>query len=74
MVQIWSRHVGEKSINETLQVHRVACMVLDEVTAVVYGRGYYQGTYKATWKRESQLPWLEAGPPNYLDDEVDSDQ
>ena len=27
-----------------------------------------------TWKREFKLPWREAGPPNHLDDKVDSDQ
>ena len=30
--------------------------------------------YKATWKEEFNLPWCEAGPPNHLDDKVDSDQ
>ena len=30
--------------------------------------------YKATWKREFQLPWREAGPSKHLDDGVDSDQ
>ena len=29
---------------------------------------------RATWNREFKLPWREAGPPNYLDDKVDSDQ
>ena len=29
---------------------------------------------KATLKREFKLPWREAGPPNYYNDEVDSDQ
>ena len=33
-----------------------------------------EGRYKATWKREFKLPWREAGPPNHLDDEVDSNQ
>ena len=33
-----------------------------------------EGRYKATWKREFKLPWREAGPPNHLDDKVDSDQ
>ena len=28
----------------------------------------------ATWKRELKLPWREAGPPNHLDEGVDSDQ
>ena len=32
------------------------------------------GRYKATWKREFKIPWREAGPPNHLDDKVDSDQ
>jgi len=32
------------------------------------------GRWKATWKRESKLPWREAGPPNHHDDKVDSDQ
>jgi len=27
-----------------------------------------------TWKREFKLPWREAGPPNHLNDKVDSDQ
>ena len=30
--------------------------------------------YKATWKRDFELPWREAGPPKHLDDKVDSDQ
>ena len=30
--------------------------------------------HKTTWKREFKLPWREAGPSNYLDVEVDSDQ
>ena len=29
--------------------------------------------YKAVRKRESKLPWREAGPPNRLDDKVDLD-
>ena len=29
---------------------------------------------KATWKRESKLPWREAGPLNHLGDKVDPDQ
>ena len=33
-----------------------------------------EGRCEATWKREFQLPWREAGPPNHLDDETDSDQ
>ena len=30
-----------------------------------------EGRCKATWKRESKLPWREAGPPNHHDDKVD---
>ena len=37
-------------------------------------RSAWEGRYKATWEREFKLPWREAGPPNHLDDEVDSDQ
>ena len=33
-----------------------------------------EGRCQATWKREFKLPWREAGPPNHLDDKVDSDQ
>ena len=33
-----------------------------------------QGRCKATWKREFKLPWREAGPPNHLNDKVDSGQ
>ena len=33
----------------------------------------FWGGCKATWKREFKLPRREAGPPNHLDDEVDSD-
>ena len=33
-----------------------------------------EGRCKATWKGEFKLPLQEAGPPNYLNDEVDSDQ
>jgi len=36
--------------------------------------GILEGRYKATWKREFNLPWREAGPPNHHDDKVDSDQ
>jgi hypothetical protein len=35
---------------------------------------YREGRYKATYGTEFKLPWREAGPPNHLDDEVDSDQ
>ena len=33
-----------------------------------------EGRCKATLKREFKLPWREAGPPDHLDDKVDSDQ
>ena len=33
-----------------------------------------EGRYKATWRRESKIPWREAGPPHHLDDNVDFDQ
>jgi len=33
-----------------------------------------EGRCKATWKREFELPWREAGPPNHRDDKVGSDQ
>ena len=33
-----------------------------------------EGRYEATWKREPRLPWREAGPPNYRNYKVDSDQ
>ena len=29
---------------------------------------------RANWRRKITLPWREAGPPNHLDDEVDSNQ
>ena len=32
-----------------------------------------EGRCQATWKGEFKLPWREAGPPDHLDDEVDSD-
>ena len=32
-----------------------------------------EGRYKATWEREFKLPWRKAGPPNHLDDIVNSD-
>ena len=50
------------------------------------GQGYYSGNYghvpacekgqvlAPKRKREFKLPWHEAGPPNHLDDNVDSDQ
>jgi len=28
----------------------------------------FEGTYKATWKKELKLPWRETGPPNHLHD------
>ena len=33
-----------------------------------------EGRCKDTWKREFELAWREAGPPNHLEDEVDSEQ
>ena len=33
-----------------------------------------EGIHKATWKREFKVPWRKAGPPNHLDDKVDSNQ
>ena len=33
---------------------------------------YYSRAW--TWKREFNLPWREAGPPNHLGEKVDSDQ
>jgi len=33
-----------------------------------------EGRCKDTWKREFELPWREAGPPNHHDGKVDSDQ
>ena len=38
------------------------------------GCGVRKGRRKAARKREFNLPWREAGPPNHLDDEVDSDR
>ena len=35
---------------------------------------YQEGRYKATWKRDFQLPWREAGQSDHLDGNVDSDQ
>ena len=34
----------------------------------------WEGSRKATWKREFRLPWREAGPPYHHDDEGDSDK
>ena len=36
-------------------------------------RVHYDGRYKATWKKKLKPPWREAGPPNHVDDKVDSD-
>ena len=33
-----------------------------------------EGRSEATWNRELELSWREAGPPNHRDDEADSDQ
>ena len=33
-----------------------------------------EGRCKATWKREFNLPWRKAGPPNHHGDKVDSEQ
>ena len=38
------------------------------------GHESLEGRCKATWQREFKLPWREAGPPNYLNDTIDSDQ
>ena len=32
-----------------------------------------EGRCKATWKKKFNLPWREAGPPNYHEDKVESD-
>jgi len=32
------------------------------------------GGWTRNWKKEFKLPWCEAGPPNHLDDTVESDQ
>ena len=42
-----------------------------EVLSVTPGQ---EGGCKATWKREFELRWREAGPPNHHDVQVDSDQ
>ena len=34
----------------------------------------WDGRCKATWKREFELSWRDAGPPNHHDDKVDSVQ
>jgi len=33
-----------------------------------------RGRCKATWKREFEIPWCEAGPPNHQNDKVGSGQ
>ena len=38
------------------------------------GRTGQEGRWEPTWERGFKLPWREAGPPNYHDDEVNSDQ
>ena len=35
---------------------------------------FKEGEFKATWKREFEFQWREAGPPHHYDDKVDSDQ
>ena len=47
---------------------------LQAVSGQDLGRGRAKNVHKATWKREFKLPWSEAGPPNHLDDEADSEQ
>ena len=42
-------------------------------TKEVFQCGDLEGRCKATWKRELKLSWREAGPPNHLNNEVDSD-
>ena len=36
--------------------------------------GRRKGDVRLPGKRNSKLPWRKAGPPNHLDDNVDSDQ
>ena len=43
-------------------------------TLLIVKRGTLIERYKATWNRDFKLPWREAGQPNHLDDEADSDQ
>ena len=35
---------------------------------------FEEDRHEATWKRGFKLSWREAGPPNHLDDKVDSDK
>jgi len=64
---------GKLTFDERVVLHRVNGVggrlsveerALDSLTA----------RYTATWAREFKFPWREAGPPNHLDDQVDSDQ
>ena len=40
----------------------------------LYGPFPRKVAYKATWGKKCKLPWREAGPPDHLNDEVNSDK
>ena len=61
----YERGTPVQSANSTLQQKRAWSHQIGEPL---------KGRCKATWKREFKLPWREAGPPNHLNDKVNSDQ
>ena len=85
MVQSWSRNprdfaattvegAAHPELGGGVGVAREAPPALHVRPLLAVHRGLVQeGRYQATWKREFKLPWREAGPPNYLNDGVDSD-
>ena len=64
-------------VSAECRVREVVCVWVSGESFVggcaVYGSEVEEGRCKATWKREFELPWCEAGPPNHHDDEVNSD-
>jgi hypothetical protein len=50
---------------------RPSTVISFSLSTVAWGQ---EGRCKATWERESKLPWREAGPPNHHDNQADSDQ
>jgi hypothetical protein len=79
-ISIYISHVLSLSLSLSLSISIYISHVLSLSfslslsLSLTHTHTHKEGRCEATWKREFQLPWREAGPPNHLDDETDSDQ
>ena len=68
--------LGSRVVKKQKKVKHCEMHITRSVSGEKVGseEGVLQGRCKATWKRTFRLSWREAGPPNHLNDKVDSDQ